>query len=112
MTKGSQAKSPKTKTSEPEREGNRYTLAACVLARDDTIDVKTLAKRAFMSETTAARCKEAWDAVIGALIVVGRLPDPAKPAPKKAPKVTPKTKPPAATETTATPAETVATAPI
>jgi hypothetical protein len=36
-----------------------------------------------MSETTAARCKEAWDAVIAALIEVGRLPDPAKPAAKK-----------------------------
>jgi hypothetical protein len=66
-----------------EREGNRYTRAARVLSKDDTIDVKTLADRAFMSETTAARCKEAWDAVIVALIEVGRLPDPAKAAAKK-----------------------------
>jgi hypothetical protein len=62
----------------PAAEGNRYTRAARVLAKNDTIDVATLADRAFMSETTAARCKEAWDAVIAALIEVGRLPDPAK----------------------------------
>jgi hypothetical protein len=55
-----------------------------VLAKDATIDVKTLADRAFMSETTAARCKEAWDAVIVALIEVGRPPDPAKAAAKTA----------------------------
>jgi hypothetical protein len=36
-----------------------------------------------MSETTAARCKEAWDAAIAPLIEVGRLPDPLKPAAKK-----------------------------
>jgi hypothetical protein len=94
----------KTKTQakdqkKPASEGNRYTRAARVLAKNDKIDVKTLADRAFMSETTAARCKEAWDAVMAALIEVGRLPDPAK---KKA---SPKTKPaatakPAATETT------------
>ena len=88
------------KAKEPEREGNRYVRAVRVLARDDTIDVKILADRAHMSETTAARCKEAWDAVIAALIEVGRLPDPSK---KKA---TPTTKPVlvaehAATETTA-----------
>jgi hypothetical protein len=111
MTKGTQAKSTtaKAKASEPEREGNRYTRAARVLAKDDTIDVATLADRAFMSESTAARCLEAWKAVIGALIEVGRLPDPAKAAAKK---VTPKPKPaanPAATETTATPAETIET---
>jgi hypothetical protein len=51
-----------------ERDGNRYTRAARVLAKDDTIDVMTLADRAFMSETTAARCKEAWDAALAALI--------------------------------------------
>jgi hypothetical protein len=70
------------KTSE-QREGNRYTRAARVLAKNDKIDVKTLADRAFMSETTAARCKEAWDAVIAALIEVGRLPDPANAAAKR-----------------------------
>jgi hypothetical protein len=69
-----------------------------VLAKDDTIDVKTLADRAFMSETTAARCLEAWNACVAALIEVGRLPDPSK---KKA---APKAKPapaakPAAAET-------------
>ncbi len=96
------------KAKEPEREGNRYVRAARVLAQDDTIDVKTLADRAHMSQTTAARCKEAWDAVIAALIEVGRLPDLSK---KKA---TPKTKPvpvaePAPTETTmVATAETVA----
>jgi hypothetical protein len=52
-----------------------------------------------MSETTAARCLEAWNACVAALIEVGRMPDPAT---KKAP---PKTKPvpvakPAATDTT------------
>jgi hypothetical protein len=77
----------KTKTQAKDQklapEGNRYVRAARVLAKDDTIDVKTLADRAFMSETTAARCKEAWDAVIAALIEVGRLPDPAKAAAKK-----------------------------
>jgi hypothetical protein len=103
-----------SKTSEPKREGNRYTRAARVLAKDGAIDVKTLADRAFMSETTAARCLEAWQAVIGALIEVGRLPDPAKKAPaaKKAPKAKPAAKP-AATETpaaTATPVETETTA--
>jgi hypothetical protein len=85
-----------------------------VLAKDDTFDAKTLADRAFMSETTAARCKEAWDACVVALIEVERLPDPAK---KKA---APKAKPapaakPAATDTTvATPpaVEPVETAPI
>jgi hypothetical protein len=47
-----------------------------VLAKDDSIDVKTLADRAFMSETTAARCLEAWNACVAALIEVERLPDP------------------------------------
>ena len=108
-TKAASSTSSKTKTSEPAREGNRYTRAARVLARDDAIDVKTLADRAFMSETTAARCKEAWTACVAALIEVGRLPDPAKSAAKKAPKATPKMKPPAATETTATPSETAET---
>jgi hypothetical protein len=70
------------KTSE-QREGNRYTRAARVLAKNDKIDVKTLADRALMSETTAARFKEAWDAVIAALIEVGRLPDPANAAAKR-----------------------------
>jgi hypothetical protein len=65
------------KTSE-QREGNRYTRAARVLAKDDTIDVKTLADRAFMSESTAARCLEAWRACVAALIEVDRLPYPAK----------------------------------
>ena len=93
---------------EPQREGNRYVRAARVLAQDDTLDAKSLADRAYMSETTAGRCKEAWDAVIAALIEVGRLPDPA--ASKK--KGAPKTKPvpvaePAATETTVATAETV-----
>jgi hypothetical protein len=60
-----------------------------VLAENGNISVKDLADKAFMSETTAARCKEAWDAVIAALIEVGRLPDPAKAAAKKA---TPKPK--------------------
>jgi hypothetical protein len=71
--------------------------------------VKELADRAFMSEPTAARCLEAWQACVAALIEVGRLPDPAKkaPAPKRAPKVTPtETKPPAATETPAAAVET------
>jgi hypothetical protein len=36
MAKGSKA----AKASEPEREGNRYTRAARVLAKDDSIDVK------------------------------------------------------------------------
>jgi hypothetical protein len=55
-----------------------------------------------MSESTAARCLEAWNACVAALIEVGRLPDPAKAAAKKA---TPKPKaatvetPPAAAET-------------
>ena len=66
--------------SSEQREGNRYTRAARLLAKDDTIDVKTLGDRAFMSESTAARCLEAWHAVIAALIEVGRLPDPAKAA--------------------------------
>jgi hypothetical protein len=63
-----------------------------------------------MSETTAARCKEAWDAVIAALIEAGRLPDSAKATQKAAakPKPVPAAKP-AATETTATPAETLGT---
>ena len=83
-----------------------------MLAKDDTIDIQTLANRAHMSQTTAGRCKEAWDAVIAALIEVGRLPDPSK---KKA---TPKSKPTAetvaATDTVATPpaAETIGTATI
>jgi hypothetical protein len=105
----------------PASEGNRYTRAARVLAKNDTIDVKTLADRAFMSETTAARCLEAWRACVAALIEVGRLPDPAKDAAKKTaakkpPKAaTPVAKGPAATETTAeTPpaVEPVGTAPI
>src|ERR1700720_1219349 len=54
-----------SKTSDPEREWNRYTRAARVLAKDDKIDVATLADRAFMSESTAARCVETWHAVIG-----------------------------------------------
>jgi hypothetical protein len=110
------AKTQKANASEPEREGNRYTRAARVLAKDDTIDVKTLADRAFMSETTAARCLEAWQACVQALIEVGRMPDPAKVAQKKAKAAPAKPKPvvkPAATEkteTTATPAETFETA--
>jgi hypothetical protein len=61
-----------------------------VLAKNDKISMKELADRAFMSETTAARCLEAWNACVAALIGVGRLPDPAKAAAKKA---TPKPKP-------------------
>jgi hypothetical protein len=81
-------------------EGNRCTRAARVLAKDDTIDVATLADRAFMSETTAARCKEAWHAVIAALIEVGQLPDPAAQKKKAAPKSKPPVAEPAPTETT------------
>jgi hypothetical protein len=93
---------PAKSSGQPERDGNRYTRSARALAKDDTIDVKTLADRAFMSESTAARCLEAWNACVAALIEVGRLPDPAKAAAKKA---TPKPKaatvetPPAAAET-------------
>jgi hypothetical protein len=38
--------------------------AARVLAQDDTLDAKTIAERAFMSEWTAARCLEAWREMI------------------------------------------------
>jgi hypothetical protein len=62
----------------PVSEGNRYTRAARVLAKNDKIDVKTLADRAFIGETTAERCLEAWHPCVAALIVVGKLPDPAK----------------------------------
>jgi hypothetical protein len=84
----------------PACEGNRYTRATRVLAKNDKISMKELADKAFMSESTAERCLEAWNACVAALIEVGRLPDPA--AQKKAP---PKTKPvpeakPAATKTT------------
>jgi hypothetical protein len=82
-------KTARAKSSEPEREGNRYTRAARVLAKNDKISVKELADKAFMSETTAERCLEAWNACVAALIEVGRLPDPAKAAAKKA---TPKPK--------------------
>jgi hypothetical protein len=63
--------------------------------------MKELADRAVMSESTAARCLEAWRACVAALIEVGKLPDPAKAAAKKA---TSKPKPatvetPAAAET-------------
>jgi hypothetical protein len=98
------------KTSE-QRAGNRYTPVARVLAKDDTIDVKTLADSAFMSESTAARCLKAWRACVAALVEVGRLADPAKATQKKAarkPKPVPVAKP-AATETTAAPDETVGT---
>jgi hypothetical protein len=88
-----------SKASEPEREGNRYTRAAWVLAKDDTIDAKTLADRAFMSETTAERCLEAWRACVAALIEVGRLPDPAKKKAAPKPKSALAAKPAAATET-------------
>jgi hypothetical protein len=47
-----------------------------VLAENGNISVKDLADKAFMSETTAARCKEAWDAVIAALIEVGEVARP------------------------------------
>jgi len=69
-----------------------------------------LADCPFMSETTAARCLEAWHACVGALREAGKLPTAPKAvtAKKKAP---PKAKPAAlaATETTATPVETVET---
>jgi hypothetical protein len=74
MAKTKSAIAP-AKTSE-QREGNRYTRAARVLAKDDTIDVATLSDRAYMSESTAARCLEAWRASVAALIEVGKLPDP------------------------------------
>jgi hypothetical protein len=67
----------------PGSEGNHYTRAARVLAKSDTIDVKTLADRAFMSETTAERCLEAWNACVAALIEVGRLPAPKTQKPPK-----------------------------
>jgi hypothetical protein len=88
--------------SKPEREPNRYVRGAKILAKNDRIDVKTLADRAYMSETTAQRVKEAWDACVAALREVGRLPAPpnATAAKKKAPAV--------ATET---PTETVETPP-
>ena len=70
----------KTKTQakdqKPAAEGNRYTRAAPVLAKDDTIDVKTLADKAFMSENTAERCLEAWNACTAALREAGRLKAP------------------------------------
>jgi hypothetical protein len=99
------AKTTKAAT-KPASEGNRYARAARVLARDGAIDIKTLADRAFMSESTAARCREAWSACIAALIEVGMLPDPMQAAgkkataAKKAPKLATETKPPEATETT------------
>jgi hypothetical protein len=113
MARTTKAASSKTKASHPEREGNRYIRAARVLAKDDRIEVKTLADRAFMSESTAARCVEAWQACVAALIEVGRLPDPAKAAAKKAPAKPKPVVKPAATETTETaapPAETIETA--
>ena len=80
----------KTKTQpkdqKPAPEGNRYVHAARVLAKDDTIDVKTLADKAFMSESTAKRCLEAWHAVVQALTETGRLSAPKAP---KAPRVQP-----------------------
>jgi hypothetical protein len=82
-----------------------------VLAKNDKISMKELADRAFMSESTAARCLEAWRACVAALIEVGRLLDPVKAAAKKAapkPKPVPAAKP-SATETTATPVETLGT---
>jgi hypothetical protein len=82
MTKAQKAKVGQ-KEKEQTRDPNRYVRAARVLAKDDSIDVKTLADKAFMSETTAARCLEAWRACVAALIEVGRLPDPAKAAAKK-----------------------------
>jgi hypothetical protein len=103
----------KAKAPEPEREGNRYTRAARVLATDDTIDVKPLADRAFMSESTAARCLQAWQACVAALIEVGRLPDPANAAVQKAkaakPKPVVKPAPAETTETTIAAVETVET---
>jgi hypothetical protein len=87
-----------SKSSEPEREGNRYTRAARVIAKvGDTIDVKTLADKAFMSESTAKRCLEAWSAVVQALVETGRLP--AQKA-SKAPKVQPDEKAVEASATT------------
>jgi hypothetical protein len=64
--------------------------------------MKELADRAFMSETTAARCLEAWYACVAALIEVAGCPT------RRRRRQPPKTKPvpvakPAATETTATP---------
>jgi len=38
----------------PDRESNLYVRAARVLAKDDTIDVRKLADKAFLSEATAA----------------------------------------------------------
>jgi hypothetical protein len=61
-----------------------------VLVKNDKITVKELADRAFMSESTAARCLEAWRACVAELIEVGRLLDPVKAAAKKA---APKPKP-------------------
>ena len=87
----------------PASEGNRYSRAARVLAKNDKISVKELADKAFMSETTAARCLEAWNACVVALIEVGRLPDPAKLAAKKTAAKKPLKPPvakPATTETT------------
>jgi hypothetical protein len=72
------------KSSEPERGGNRYLRASRVIAKaGGTIDVATLADRAFMSEGTAKRCLEAWSAVVQALTEAGRLSAPKAP---KAPK--------------------------
>jgi hypothetical protein len=98
----------KAKTEQkPPADGNRYTRAARVLAKNDKLSVKELADRAFMSETTAARCLEAWHACVGALREAGKLPTPPKAvtAKKKAP---PKAKP-AALAATETPVETVET---
>ena len=58
----------------PASEGNRYTRAARVLAKNDKISMKEPADRAFMSESTAARCLEAGRACVPELIEVGRLP--------------------------------------
>jgi hypothetical protein len=101
--------SPGGPEGKPESEGNRYTRAARVLAKNDKISVKELADKAFMSESTAQRCIEAWRACVAALIELGRLPDPAKATKAAAkPKPVPVAKP-AVTETTATPDEAVGT---
>jgi AraC-like DNA-binding protein len=66
--------SPGGSEGKPASEGNRYTRAARVLAKNDKISMKELADRAFMSESTAARCLEAGRACVAAFIEAGRLP--------------------------------------
>jgi hypothetical protein len=60
-------------TPKKDRKPNRYMRAARIIAKNPTIDVKDLAKKAEMTVSTAGHCLDAWEGIVGVLNEIGWL---------------------------------------